>query len=405
MRVLHIHDKPPGAGGVRAHVELVERALGQAGLDVRVLRIAASRRERVTSNMLRRTYWTPEGWVHQAEILRAVRAVAPEMIHLHAGFTAISPPILSGLSRRWPIVATVHDVAPFCRNGDRRFLGSDDLCAHMAGPICVSSGCHRAPSAVGRALQAAHRPVKAALVGAWLAADQIVAPSRYIRDLAVLHGASPARLAVVPNFVCRTSDAPIPSDAPPMILFVGALTEAKGADLVVEALGRLVESRWHAAFVGDGPMRERLEQRSRELGIGERVQFHGVHDQDEISSVRRRSTFALFTSRIAESFGMAGLESLAASRPVVGFSQAGPSDWLLDNRTGLAAAPGDVRTLAERMFVLIHDRDLACKLGRQGLQKVLRDHTQTSFIERILKVYEAAARRFSERKGRPFLVG
>ena len=108
---------------------------------------------------------------------------------------------------------------------------------------------------------------------------------------------------------------------------VGRLHYKKRPELALEAfrlfLERTAASDAHLAFVGDGALRERLEQASRDLP----VRFAGFTP----AAARLMKAFdALLMASSNEPFGMVLLEAMAADVPVVAPRQPGPACILAD---------------------------------------------------------------------------
>jgi glycosyltransferase involved in cell wall biosynthesis len=212
-------------------------------------------------------------------------------------------------------------------------------------------------------------------------------------------------LHTIPNFTPGVESSAIPQDRAPLVLFVGALTLAKGIDVAVEALARLPKRPWHAAFAGEGPERAALEARAKACGLSDRVVFHGACDRDMIERLRAQSTIALFTSRIFESFGIAGIESLAAGRPVVGIASGGAAEWLVDGVTGLAVSRLDPDLLASRIAELLWNRDRAIVLGEQGRRRVESEFSSRNYVRKTLRLYDGVLAQTSNAALRSCVAG
>jgi glycosyltransferase involved in cell wall biosynthesis len=110
--------------------------------------------------------------------------------------------------------------------------------------------------------------------------------------------------------------------APPLI-HAGRLLEHKRLDLLLRAVGLLVRRGAAAAgapllsIFGEGPDRPRLERLAGELGIADRVRFHGhVRTSEEVWQEMGRARIAVQPSA-REGFGLFALEAMAAGLPVV----------------------------------------------------------------------------------------
>ncbi len=65
------------------------------------------------------------------------------------------------------------------------------------------------------------------------------------------------------------------SHSEPVLLSLGRLAPQKDHATLLSALARLRDRQWRLHIVGDGPLRETLEQQARTLGIADRVVFEG----------------------------------------------------------------------------------------------------------------------------------
>ena len=78
---------------------------------------------------------------------------------------------------------------------------------------------------------------------------------------------------------------------------------------------------------------------------------------------------------------MVGIEAMARARPVVAFDTGGIPDWLRHGETGLLAEPGDIRSLASRIQVLLDDPELAARMGSAACRDVAGRFTHEGFLD------------------------
>jgi glycosyltransferase involved in cell wall biosynthesis len=168
-----------------------------------------------------------------------------------------------------------------------------------------------------------------------------IAVSHSLRDSIVHFTGLPAKVSVIPNVVDTTHFAVAPrraGDREKRILFVGVVRYCKGVDLLFEAL-RILVSRGRQVrltVVGDAfyeayrRERERLQQMSVELGIGEHLDFVGGQDPAGVAQLMSQSDLLVLPSR-AESFGAVLVEALACGIPVVATRCGGPEDIVQDD--------------------------------------------------------------------------
>ena len=126
----------------------------------------------------------------------------------------------------------------------------------------------------------------------------------------------PARTVTVPNGVRKPSHLweGKNNSEQPRFLFVGRLTRLKGLDTALRALGGLKDRDWTLDVIGDGPQRTELENLIAELGLKERIAFHGFRDDVEAWMIH--SSCLLFPSN-QEGMGLAVLEAVNVGLPVL----------------------------------------------------------------------------------------
>lgn len=174
-----------------------------------------------------------------------------------------------------------------------------------------------------------------------------------------LAGYLPARTAVVPNGVQKPTLLWEGRGDYPRFLFVGRLTRLKGLDTALRALGKLEGRAWSLDVIGDGPQRAELETLTAELGLQERVNFHGF--RDDVEKWMASSGCLLFPS-YQEGMGMVVLQALNVGLPVL----ASDLEPLRPLATGPLIPPGDVEAWRKAIEKVL-DGEAASPLSAEGL--------------------------------------
>lgn len=156
------------------------------------------------------------------------------------------------------------------------------------------------------------------------------------------------RVYVRPNYIVSANRDFARSHAPNKnIAIVGRLIEMKGVHIAIAAMASQELQHWNLHVVGDGPMRGNLEERARELGVLERVIFHGQLARDEVYAHLKNSRCSLLLST-HDAAGWSAAESIAVGTPVHTWSHGGPAE--LVSRTGCGTTttpgPGSIEALA-----------------------------------------------------------
>jgi glycosyltransferase involved in cell wall biosynthesis len=149
--------------------------------------------------------------------------------------------------------------------------------------------------------------------------DGVIADSE--GDLALLKraaGVSGRRVHLIPNAIDLTEFLEIqPAPAGQTLLAFGRVDRHKGLGSLLRSLAPLAGG-WRLVVAGSGPPQLIHELRSLadELGIASRVSWEGQVSDVALRSLLAQASLVLFPSEF-EGFGLALLEAMAASRPVI----------------------------------------------------------------------------------------
>lgn len=176
---------------------------------------------------------------------------------------------------------------------------------------------------------------------------------------------------VVPNGVKAPGPAaPAPRElepeGPAVIGMVARLDGIKDHPTLLRAFARLVRSRpgTRLELVGDGARRAALEALAAELGIGDRVVFHGM--VDDVGEVMRPWDLFAYATTEAEGLGNALAEAMMLGLPCV-VTDAGPMREVAgDPPATRLVPPGDPAALAGAMEALLASRPERTALAEAG---------------------------------------
>lgn len=169
------------------------------------------------------------------------------------------------------------------------------------------------------------------------------------------------------------------------ILYVGQLVRGKGFDLLLDALSR-VKGDFHLDVLGKGDDEERINTLIKDLGLENKVTFHGwVSDPEKYFE---KTSLTIFPSRWQEPFGLVGIESFSYGKPVIGFDVGGVSEWLKDGKNGYLIPAQDTELMAQKIDQLLAGDDLVRKMGEYGKQMVKNEYGKEKFSETFLKMME-----------------
>lgn len=240
--------------------------------------------------------------------------------------------------------------------------------------------------------------------------DRYVAVSHAIRDVLVGDGLDGDRIEVVHSGIdpSRFDAASLSAEAsslreelgvPPEAPLVGNVAwfaDHKGQVYLVEAAPRILEARPDArvVLVGDGELREALEQRARELGVADRVLFPGFRDDIP----RCLAAFDVFVmSSHLEGLGTSVLDAMASGTPVVATRAGGIPEAVRDEETGLLVPPRDSAAIAAAVLRVLEDSSLAAELCGRAHELVRQEFSVDSMVRGSLDVYRRLVAQRKER--------
>jgi glycosyltransferase involved in cell wall biosynthesis len=197
-------------------------------------------------------------------------------------------------------------------------------------------------------------------------AAHVFTPSAYLRELALTWGIAAERVSVLPN------PAPLLGELDPReelrqgfglngatLAFAGRLTAQKALGGALEAVAGADGVK--LVIAGEGPEREPLEARARELGIGDRVTFLGAQPRERIIELFHAADATILSSSW-ENFPHTVVEALAVGTPVLAMEAGGVSEVVHDGVNGLLVAAGDTAALGEAVRRYFADDGLRARL-------------------------------------------
>jgi glycosyltransferase involved in cell wall biosynthesis len=335
---------------------------------------------RVRNPVRRATRFLPDGlpkWLIQhllgnVRVARRTRGLLREdrgafdVVHAHGALSAL---LISFRNREIPIVYTEHDATPWsCRY--RRWYE------------------RWIRKAIYRALN----------VTAFKRANRVVTvfPSQ-AREIVRYWRVDPAHVSVISNGTDVQVFRPGNGESTRVrtelgfdryALFVGSLIQRKCPDLLLEAIA---ETRGvSCVFVGDGPMRPKLERRAQELGIADRVALLGSLAPQEMGRIYSEAD-VLVLPTVSDAFPLVALEAMACGTAVLATRVSGLPEMIEDWQTGFLVKPGDVGQLAMGIRFLTGDDKLRRRMGQNGRRRVLEGFQWSVATEQYLSVYRSVA--------------
>lgn len=256
--------------------------------------------------------------------------------------------------------------------------------------------------------------LRRALVLPLLLADRLVVNSEFSRG--VLTDSMPrlSRRAVVVYNGVAGPDRVIPprrsvADGVLRLLYVGRLSPRKGPAVAVEALSLLVRQGVQArlelvgaVFPGYEWFERQLVDRAAELGVGDRVVFHGF--QPVVWPFTAEADVVLVPSLVDEPFGNTAVEAVLAARPAVVSDTSGLREAAAGYEAVRLVPPGDATALACAVRELVGSWTDVADAAQRDCLEAARRHAPSRYrqevAEQLSAVLEDPARATSQPRQR-----
>lgn len=166
-------------------------------------------------------------------------------------------------------------------------------------------------------------------------------------------------------------------DLPFQILCVASLRDVKGHRHLIDACAILQERglAFTCHLVGDGPLRDEIEQQGRARGLADHIVLHGSLSRPEVVQRMQSADVVVLPSVLAprgnrEGIPVSLMEAMACGLPVVSSRLSGIPELVLHGETGLLTEPTDAPAIADALLSLAHDPALRLRLGAAARARV-----------------------------------
>lgn len=168
---------------------------------------------------------------------------------------------------------------------------------------------------------------------------------------------------------------------PARLIHVASLNRVKDQPTLLAALSALnaAQVRFHMDIVGEDVLAGAIQRQAAQLGLAERVTFHGFLTQRELRPLMEAADLQVLSSR-HEAGPLALLEAAVVGVPTVGTAVGHFCEWA--PQAAAAAPVGDPAALARAVATLLADEPARLRLAQGANQRALQedaDFTVRSF--------------------------
>lgn len=195
------------------------------------------------------------------------------------------------------------------------------------------------------------------------------------------------------DFPVHLLDASLPQKDQ-VILAVSRLVEKKGLFYLLDACHSLACQGYSFTcyIIGEGPLRQELEQRIRERELSQRVILLGARTQEQVIEMYQKTTIMALPCTISKDGDRDGIptvliESLYMGIPSVSTTVSGIPELITSEVNGLLVPPGDSTALADAIARLFNDSSLYARLAINGRKTIMEKFDLSCNIKQLIYLF------------------
>jgi glycosyltransferase involved in cell wall biosynthesis len=175
-----------------------------------------------------------------------------------------------------------------------------------------------------------------------------------------------------------------------VLLYVGRIAKGKGVDKLIKILDHVVKAKPKTKLIivgNDAGYLSTVKSLIQKYDLSKHVIFPGYISKTNLAKYYSLADLVIYPSR-QEIFGLVILEAMACGKPVIGSDIMGPSEIIVDGKTGFTSNFEDIEKDSNLIIELLNDKPFLKKLGQNGLQRVKEIYTWEKAAEAHFKLYK-----------------
>ncbi|MGQ4277262.1 glycosyltransferase [Pseudidiomarina sp. E22-M8] len=179
---------------------------------------------------------------------------------------------------------------------------------------------------------------------------------------------------------------------------VARLSNEKNIDFIIDALAELKQKSaqpFRFLMIGDGPERQRLQDKINSLGLSYEITLVGSVPPEAMANWYQLGDVFLFASQ-SETQGMVILEAMAAGLPVVAVRASGIDDVVQDNVNGFKT-PAQQSLWLEKVSLLLENPEKRQQMAEQAID-CAASHSVENFTKEVRYIYAETLARFAQKR-------
>lgn len=308
-----------------------------------------------------RTVKTPPlgGWLNKNNLqvwrlFCAISETEPDVVHLSGSHPWIFPLCLFLKVKRYPVVATVHDV--------KMHLGEATLVARLTNYVYIRS------------------------------ADHVFVHGVKLRNELVNAGIDDEKVSSIPlgGLLSSTrANAGVEEDG--VILFFGRIFPYKGLEYLLDAMPLILKELPYAQLIiaGSGDLAELQQPIQRSLNTTVLNEF--IPD-DQVAELFERAAVVVLPYVEGSQTGVVPI-AYSFKKPVVVTNVGSFDEVVEDGKTGFIVPPRDPAAIADAVAKILKDRQRRLQMGENAYRKMNEDLSWDTVVRETVRIYTLITRR------------
>lgn len=240
----------------------------------------------------------------------------------------------------------------------------------------------------------------------------VIVPSDKIYDMMMRYNIKKA-VYTVPSGICV--DAFIEEDAASrkelrdslgisdnecIMIYIGRLAKEKNIESIFVFLSEQCDKNQRMLIVGDGPYREDIQNKAKEMGIYDRLIFTGMVSPDRIASYYKAGDIFVSASN-SETQGITYMEAMASGLPLLCKRDECLTDVIRQGINGFMYT--NEKDFSQYLSKLAEDEEYRKSIGNEARKSVVERYSIQAFAKSCLEVYEDTIEEYAN-KGNGIVV-
>ncbi len=227
--------------------------------------------------------------------------------------------------------------------------------------------------------------------------DRIICDSEFVKQKMVSQfKMDPRKITVVhngvPNYLKRAKKDKILAkkfnlDDKIVLLFMGFFINRKNPLFLLDVLREISESNKNVViiFLGKGSLKDKISQKAKALKIEDKIILMDPVYGAAKNKIHNLADIFVHPSK-DEGFALAPLEAMACAKPIIMTDGYSAREAVDEGQNGFLCKSGDINSWVEKLTLLINDKNLREKMGRNSYSKAKKEFSWNLAVEKYMQV-------------------